>query len=69
MKIKDLSKIDKTIRDRVQRSCVICARKIKVILYEDRSYRGGHYFKSVGLTRKEPVESQYWECPKCYRTA
>lgn len=63
-----MNKLTKTIKERIERHCIVCATKIKVILYADRSYRGGHYFKGIGETRKEPIKSEYWECPKCYRT-
>lgn len=51
MKIKDLQKV-KIIKSRLEKSCSICARKIKVILYTDRSYRGGHYFFKVPISTK-----------------
>ena len=39
---------------RLDKTCSICGRKIKVILYKDRSYRGGHYFGKTPLyTKKE----------------
>lgn len=76
MKMKDLAKIErpslprsdakhllrgeKLIAKRLEKTCVVCGRKIKVILYKDKTYRGGHYFGE--LIKK----AEYWECPKCY---
>ncbi|MFA4975386.1 MAG: hypothetical protein WC839_02945 [Candidatus Paceibacterota bacterium] len=60
------SKLNKTIKERIERFCVICGKKIKVILYNNRSYRGGHYFKFGDKRPKDP-QKEYWECPKCYR--
>ncbi|MDP2946736.1 MAG: hypothetical protein Q8N88_01345 [Nanoarchaeota archaeon] len=48
----------------LKRTCASCGKKIKVILYEDRSYRGGHYFGKMQLGNNKLAE--YWECPKCY---
>lgn len=36
------------------KKCSICGKQIKVIRYQDHSYRGGHYFGKVELyTKKE----------------
>jgi DNA-directed RNA polymerase subunit RPC12/RpoP len=43
------------------RTCAICGREIKVALYSDGAYRGGHYFGKL-----TPKKLEYWECPKCY---
>lgn len=51
--------INKQIKEKIARKCAICGKDITVILYNDKSYRNGHYFFEV-----EGVE--YWECPKCY---
>lgn len=50
----------KTIVERLTKTCVICGRNLKVIIYSDRSYRGGHYFGKIIKS------AEYWECPKCY---
>jgi len=52
--------MNKKIAKKLGKMCVVCGNEIKVILYKDRSYRGGHYFgKLLG-------KNEYWECPKCY---
>lgn len=65
--IKPSQKLDKM--------CVVCGKEIKVILYQDRSYRGGHYFGKLSVPAKQEIEkgtppsrkpAEYWECPKCY---
>lgn len=59
-KIKVISRTEK-----LEKICVICGGKINLFLYQDRSYRGGHYFGKMSLpTKLKHVE--YWECPKCY---
>ncbi|MBI4652713.1 hypothetical protein HY750_00450 [Candidatus Kuenenbacteria bacterium] len=66
MKIKKIK--PKIIKDRLERSCVVCGKKIKIILYTNFSYRGGHYF-SNGNKKPKDSNLEYWECPKCYRGA
>jgi len=53
----------KPILKKLQKTCAVCGAKIKVTLYEDRTYHGGHYFGNI-LANNKYVE--YWECPKCY---
>jgi len=49
-----MAEIKKEIIKRLDKTCAVCGRKIKVILYKDRSYRGGHYFGKIPLhTKKE----------------
>ena len=44
----------KVIVKRLNKTCACCGRKIKVILYKDETYRGGHYFGRIPLyTKKE----------------
>ncbi|MBI3384766.1 hypothetical protein HY030_01065 [Candidatus Gottesmanbacteria bacterium] len=50
----------KEIIKRLAKACVVCGKKIKVILYKDRTYYGGHYFGRILKM------AEYWECPKCY---
>ena len=60
---------------KLEKACVACGKEIKVILYQDRSYRGGHYFGKMSLSAKQKAEEgisspgkpvEYWECRKCY---
>lgn len=46
----------KKIINRINKRCVCCGRKIKVILYKDGTYRGGHYFGKFPLYTKEELE-------------
>ena len=48
----------------MSKGCVCYGKVIKVILYEDKTYRGGHYFGKMKLGKTKKPE--YWECPKCY---
>ncbi len=48
----------KIIKDRLEKSCSICGKKIKVIRYTDKTYRGGHYFGKIPIhTKKEMMEA------------
>lgn len=49
----------KTIKDRVEKICSICGKKIKVILYDDRSYRGGHYFFDIPICTKAEEKKSF----------
>ena len=62
MKIKKSQKrkrkYNKVIKDRLERTCAVCAKKIKIIRYIDKSYRGGYYFFDVPIcTKKERNKS------------
>lgn len=63
---KEKSKSKKIIRDRIERLCVVCGKKTKIILYNDLSYRGGYYFAFGNKKPKDP-KNEYWECSKCYK--
>lgn len=43
----------KIIKNRTEKLCAICGKKIKVILYTNRSYRGGHYFGKIPISTKK----------------
>ena len=58
--------INKLKLRQLRKVCVICGKQMKVILYNDHSYRGGHYFGKVSLAGKPYKHPEYWECPKCY---
>jgi hypothetical protein len=47
-----MTKNKKEIIKRIEKTCACCGRKIKVILYKDKSYRGGHYFGKIPLHTK-----------------
>ena len=55
----------KIIKDIIYKSCVVCGKKIKVILYADRTYKGGHFFGKLTLLNNKKAE--YWECEECYK--
>ena len=38
---------EKSIQKRVDKQCACCPRKMRVLLYSDRTYRGGHYFGKI----------------------
>jgi hypothetical protein len=67
MKIKDLPKVDrpreKLIAKIMAKICACCGKNIKVILYKNKTYRGGHYFGKISHKKSS---FEYWECPKCY---
>jgi hypothetical protein len=45
----------KAIKKRVNKNCAVCGNKIKVIIYTDKSYRGGHYFGKIPLHTKKAL--------------
>ncbi len=50
MKIKNLQK---TIKARLAKTCSLCGKAIKVIVYSKKSYRGGHYFFDIPVCSKK----------------
>lgn len=48
-----MRKTKKTIKSRLNRTCSCCGKPLKVIIYSDKSYRGGHYWGKIGLTTKK----------------
>ena len=69
----------KRIVKRLYPVCILadCPRKGKpmdVVVYEDGTYRGGHYFGEpvpIPEQRKRILQlkgggEEYWECPTCY---
>jgi len=61
----------KAIRHRIERVCAVnedsCPRRgkpMRIIIYEDGTYRGGHYFDMGKDWEKK--HGEYWECPSCY---
>ena len=57
-----MDKSKKATIKRLEKICVCCGEKNKVILYQDKTYRGGHYFGKI----LDDSKKEYWECPKCY---
>lgn len=49
--------MDKYITERLKKSCSVCGGRINLILYNDRSYRGGHYFGEIPLYRKKDLRT------------
>jgi len=50
-----MSKTKKEIIKRLEKTCSICGKKMKAILYKDRTYRGGHYFGKIPLCSKKEI--------------
>jgi len=46
----------KEIIKRLNKTCAVYGRKIKVIFYKDRTYRGGHYFGKIPLFSKKELD-------------
>jgi len=44
------------IAKRLSKECLDCGRKIKVIVYADKGYRGGHYFGKVPVYSKRELK-------------
>ena len=47
----------------ITRYCAVCGRRIKVKVYENGKYIGGHYFGKIPVGDKYV---EYWECDDCY---
>ena len=54
----------RTTKEKIIKDCVVCGKKIKVTIYPNGKYRGGHYFGEISTGKNKQVE--YWECPACY---
>jgi hypothetical protein len=50
------SKKEKVISKRITPFCSVCGRKVNVICYRDRTYRGGHYFGKFPLYDKKELK-------------
>jgi len=37
----------------LKRRCAVCGKELKIKVYEDGSYRGGHYFGKVPINWKD----------------
>ncbi|HEY4476544.1 MAG TPA: hypothetical protein VJB69_00935 [Candidatus Paceibacterota bacterium] len=46
----------KEIKKLIARMCSICGKDIKVIVYKDKTYRGGYYFFNIPLSTKKERE-------------
>ncbi len=46
---------NKIINKRLRKKCVVCSGKINLILYQDRTYRGGHFFGKMPLYSKKAL--------------
>jgi len=46
----------KEILKRLNKDCACCGKSIKVILYKDKNYRGGHYFGKIPLHTKKELD-------------
>ncbi len=46
----------KEIKKRILRMCSICGKDMKVIVYKDKTYRGGYYFFDIPLSTKKEEE-------------
>jgi len=58
MKILDPSKVKRTekIIKRLEKICACCGRKIRASLYQNKTYRGGHYFGKIPLHTKRELQ-------------
>jgi hypothetical protein len=42
----------------IERDCVACGKKLKIVIHEDRTYAGGHFFGKLELGKNKKAE--YW---------
>ena len=52
MKQKNFSRADIKPLRKMEKMCADCGRIMKIVLYADRSYRGGHYLGKIPLHSK-----------------
>jgi len=50
------------LQKELKRTCVICGKPLQILLNEDLSYSGGHYF----FGKADGLEAEYWECDECF---
>lgn len=50
----------------LKRKCAVCGKSLKILVREDLSYAGGHYFFGKGDTPGKGLGGEYWECNKCF---
>ena len=43
----------KVIKDKIEKSCSICGKKIKIIFYADNLYEGGYFFGKIPISTKK----------------
>lgn len=46
------------------RHCVVCGKKINIVIHHNKTYKGGHFFGKINLGKSKKAE--YWECNNCY---
>ncbi len=63
METRTTKRETKAVKKLITRSCSICAKKMKVTVFTDKSYSPGHYFASLGIKEKN---AEYWECDACF---
>jgi hypothetical protein len=50
----------------LERTCALCGKKLTIIVNDDKTYSGGHFFNKLDIGIAEP--SEYWECDECYNS-
>ena len=51
----------------IERRCAICGKTLKIKVYPDGRYEGGHYFGKIPVPKGKNYEYiEYWECDKCF---
>lgn len=45
-----------SIKLRLDKKCSICGKGIRVIVYRNKTKRGGHYFGKIGLPSKKEMQ-------------
>jgi len=41
-------------KEMIKRTCSVCGAEIEIIVYDDGSYQGGHFFGEVAVPEKDP---------------
>ena len=48
----------------LKRFCSVCTKNLSILVYPNKTYKGGHFFGKIEIGKKKKAE--YWECNKCY---
>jgi len=48
---------------KLKKRCVVCGKKLNILVNKDKTYAGGHYYGEPFV--REGKKAEYWECEKC----
>jgi len=52
---------------KLKRKCLVCGKKLEIIVEDNGKYSGGYYFSDLFKDKKKSKNDvEYWECEKCF---